>query len=227
MLDTKYLYSCKHCGKKFMKEQPFMKHECQQMLRSREVQTVVGQQAYALYKLWLEKQRRKPPPPATFIASTFYTAFYRFAQFTRETGVQRPETYIDLMVKEGLSPTLWRGDDAYRMYIEHIDKKLDPYLQLEETLKVLDDVALVKKCELPDVFKHLRFGEVLSMVSKKHLSPWFLFCSARFREWMSDLDKSDQELLLMTVGHTYWRDTLDRNPEIVKDMKTIAEGLGL
>lgn len=204
-----------------------MKHECQQMLRSREVQTVVGQQAYTLYKLWLEKQRKKPPPPATFITSTFYTAFIKFAQFTRATEVQRPELYVDLMLKAGLSPTLWRGDDAYRMYIEHIDRKLDPYLQAEETIKTLDGIARSKGCELSVVFDSLRFGEVLSMVSKKHLSPWLLFCSQRFRTWMLSLDKPNQDLLLMTVGHTYWREVLDRNPEIVKDMKAIAEGLGL
>lgn len=227
MLDSKYLYSCKHCGRKFLKEQPFMKHECKQMLRSREVQTVLGQQAYALYKLWLEKQRRKAPPPETFAASTFYTSFHRFAEFTRQTGVQHPDTYVDLMVKESISPILWRSDEAYRIYIEHIDKKLDPYLQVEETLKTLDEVAREKSCSLAQVFEHLRFGEVLSMVSKKHLTPWLLFCSARFREWMGKLDKSEQELFLMTVGYTYWRKALDDNPAIVADMKLIAADLGL
>lgn len=227
MLDTKYLYSCKHCGRKFMKEQPFMKHECQQMLRSREVQTVIGQQAYALYKLWLEKQRRKPPPPETFITSTFYTSFFKFAQFTRATGVNNPELYLDLMVKEGLSPALWRGDDAYRIYIEHIDKKLDPYQQAEATLKVLDDISLQKKCELKDVFTHLRFGEVLSLISKKHLSPWLLLCSSAFKAWAKDLDKADQELMMMTLGWHYWRDALEKEPEVVKDMQAIVQGLGL
>lgn len=227
MLDTTYLYQCKYCKKKFMKEQPFMKHECQQMLRSREIQTVVGQQAYQLYKLWLEKQRKKPPPVETFITSTFYTAFFKFAQFTRATSVNRPEVYVDLMVKEGLSPSLWRGDDAYRMYIEHIDKKLDPYLQAETTLKVLDEIVMQKKVQLSSVFDSLAFGEVLSLVSKKHLSPWLLFCSGKFRAWMGKLDRSDQELLLMTMGYSYWKDVLDRNPAIVKDMQAIVTDLGL
>lgn len=204
-----------------------MKHECKQMLRSREVQTVIGQQSYALYKLWLEKQRRKAPPPETFATSTFYTAFYKFAEFTRQTGVQHPDTYVELMVKEGISPILWRTDEAYRIYIEHVDKKLDPYLQVEETVKTLSDLANEQKVPLGQVFDRLRFGEVLSMVSKKHLSPWLLFCSGKFREWMSKLDKGEQELFLMTVGYTYWRRALDDNPAIVTDMKAIATDLGL
>lgn len=227
MLDTKYLYSCKHCGRKFMKEQPFMKHECQQMLRSREVQTVVGQQAYALYKVWLEKQRRKSPPPETFTSSTFYTGFYKFAQFTRATGINNPELYVDLMVKEGLSPTLWRGDEAYRIYIEHVDKKLDPYKQAEATLKVLDDIALQKQLPLADVFNSLKFGEVLSLVSKKHISPWLLLCSNKFKDWVKALDKSDQELLMMNMGWHYWRDALAKHPDVVKDMQAIVADLGL
>jgi hypothetical protein len=227
MLDTKYLYSCKHCGRKFMKEQPFMKHECQQMLRSREVQTAVGQQAYALYKVWLEKQRRKSPPPETFIGSTFYTGFYKFAQFTRATGINDPELYVDLMVKEGLSPTLWRGDEAYRIYIEYIDKKLDPYKQAEATIKVLDDIALQKSIDVSQVFSTLRFGEVLSLISKKHLSPWLLLCSNSFRTWVKELDKTDQEMLMLHMGWHYWRDALEKQPAVVKDMQEIAMGLGI
>lgn len=210
-----------------MKEGPFMKHDCQQMQRSREVQTVIGQQAYALYKVWLEKQRRKPPPPETFISSTFYTGFIKFAQFTRATSITEPELYVDLMVKEGLSPTLWRGNDAYRIYIEYIDKKLDPYQQAERTLKVLDGIALQSSCELSDVFDKLRFGEVLSLISKKHLSPWLLLCSNKFKLWVSKLDKSDQELLLLQLGWHYWKDALDRKPDVVKDMQLIATDLGL
>lgn len=227
MLDTKYLYACKHCGRKFLKEQPFMKHECKQMLRSREVQTVVGQQSYALYKLWLEKQRRKPPPPETFATSTFYTSFHKFTEFTKKTGVQHPDIYVDLMVKEGISPILWRTDEAYRIYIEHIDKKLDPYLQVEETIKTLSDLADEQKVPLEQVFERLRFGEVLSLVSRKHLSPWMLLCSAKFKAWLSALDKGDQELFLMTIGYTYWRDALDKRPDVVKDMKAVTSELGL
>lgn len=204
-----------------------MKHECQQMQRSREVQGVIGQQAYALYKIWLEKQRRKPPPPDTFITSTFYTGFYKFAEFTRATGVQNPELYVELMVKEGLSPTLWRGDDAYRIYIEHVDKKLDPYQQAEMTIKVLEELTLQKRCEVHEVFEHLKFGEVLSLVSKKHLSPWLLLCSSKFKAWMKALDKSDQDLLLMTIGWHYWRDALEKQPEVVENMKIVAQGLGI
>lgn len=227
MLDSKYLYSCKHCGRKFMKEGPFMKHSCKQMERSREVQTVVGQQAYALYKMWLEKQRRKPPPPETFAASTFYTSFYKFAEFTRETKVQSPETYVDLMVKDGLSPALWRGEEAYRRYIEHMDKKADPYKHAEDTIKVLDDCALVLKCDISEVFDHLKFGEVLDLLNKKHLSPWLLFCSTKFKQWVAKLDKHDSELLMKTIGVSYWADALERKPDVVKTMKEIATGLGL
>jgi hypothetical protein len=134
---------------------------------------------------------------------------------------------VDIMVKEGLSPSLWRGDDAYRMYIEHVDKKVDPYTQASETVKVLDEIVLQKSCEFANVFDHLVFGEVLSLISKKHLSPWLLLCSGKFRAWMGKLDRGDQELLLMTMGHLYWRDVLDRNPDIVKSMREIVADLGL
>ena len=84
-----------------------------------------------------------------------------------------------------------------------------------------------KRCELQDVFKHLRFGEVLSLISKKHLSPWLLLCSSAFKAWAKDLDKADQELMMMQMGWHYWRDALDKQPAVVKDMQAIVQGLGL
>ena len=55
-----------------------MKHECTGMVRSREIQTVIGQQAYCLYKFWLEKQRKSAPLIDTFCTSSFYTSFIKF-----------------------------------------------------------------------------------------------------------------------------------------------------
>lgn len=227
MLETNYLYACKHCKKRFLKEKPFMAHECKEMRRSYEVQTMVGQQAYQLYKCWLEKQRRKPPPIEGFVTSTYYTAFYRFAQSCRDTGIADPELYVDLMVKRGISPALWSRPDCYQLYIEHIDKRSDPYDQAEQTIEQLQTIAAKLNVPVSSVFKTLQYGEVLLLLNQRRLSPWILFCSPTFKEWTSKLTEHDRTNLMKAIGVGYWAMRLEKSPEVVKDMKQLTEAVGL
>lgn len=226
-LDTKYLYQCKYCKKQFMKEKHFMAHECKEMLRSREIQTVAGQRAYISYKLWLEKQRRKPPPIETFVTSTYYTGFMKFAHFCKDTSIADPETYVEIMVKKGISPTLWLKDDAYAMYLEHMDKRADPYDQAERTLNCLATVA--EKLEIPigDVFAELRYGEMLELINQRQLSPWILFCSPKFKEWVAKLDEYERTNLMKSIGIVYWQMVLEKNPKVVQDMKCLVADIGI
>lgn len=227
-LDTRYLYQCKHCSKRFMKEPHFMKHECMQMKRAQEVQTAVGQQAYHMYKVWLEKQRKKAPAVEGFMSSTFYTSFLKFAHYCRDHAITtHTDVYIDLMTKQGISPALWTRPECYAQYIEHLDKRADPYTLGEQTISTLLELADRLRVEPSKIFDELKYGEVLQLLEQRRLSPWFLFCSGKFKEWTSKLDQSERDRMYKQIGVGYWADALERRPEVVKDMKVLAQGVGL
>lgn len=221
------LYECKHCKKKFFKEGAFIKHECTSMLRSREIQTALGQQAYGLYKVWLEKQRRKPPPPEGFIASTYYSSMIKFAQWTRETGIPDPEKYVELMINNKISPALWRRGEAYQIFLEYSDRKSDPYEQMNNTIETILTLAEGLEIKPSEVFGKFTSGEITELIQQKRLSPWLLFCSKSFKEWTSHLHESDRRALMKNIGIDYWSTKLEKAPEVVKNGKLIAEELGI
>lgn len=227
MIDSTYLYQCSYCKKRFMKERFFMAHECEQMKRSREVQSLEGQQAYQLYRHWLEKQRRKAPPVETFVTSAYYTSFMKFIAATKALGIGDPKLYIDLMVERNYSPALWLRDECYHEYISYVDKKLDPYKQAEMTLNELIKTAAKLDVELPVVFAALEFGELLQLVNQRRLSPWILFCSIKFKERMTAFDEEQRKLLLKAMGMTYWSHAFEQKPEVVKAMKELVAEVGL
>lgn len=210
-----------------MKESAFMAHECKEMLRTREIQTVQGQQAYQLYKLWLEKQRRSPPTIDVFVTSTYYTSFYKFAQQTKELGISDPELFVQLMVAQGISPALWTRNDCYELYIEHLDKKADPYRQAEMTLTELMKLASKLECDVSEVFEKLHYGEIMTLLNQHKLSPWILFCSNRFKERLAKLDEGEKTTLMRTIGVTYWAHKLEEKPAVVQDMKLLVTEVGL
>jgi hypothetical protein len=226
-LDTSFLYQCKFCKKRFTKERHFMAHECKEMIRSREIQTVVGQRAYILYKHWLEKQRRKPPPIETFVTSTYYTGFIKFATFCKETSISDPELYVELMVKRGISPALWTKDEPYSIYLEHIDKRADPYKQAEHTLECLAIVADKLGIQIDQVFDELRYGEMMDLINQRQLTPWILFCSSKFKQWVSKLDEYERTALMKAIGIGYWQMTFEKNPSVLADMKELVNGVGI
>jgi hypothetical protein len=180
-----------------------------------------------MYKLWLEKQRRKPPPVETFITSTYYTGFISFAKFCQETSIADPDAYVDLMVKKGISPSLWLRDDAYAMYLEFMDKHADPYVQAERTLKCVSSIA--EKLDIPvnKVFAELRYTEMMELINQRQLSPWILFCSKSFKEWSAKLMEQERVALMKAIGIGYWQVVFERQPTIVADMKLMVQALGL
>jgi hypothetical protein len=221
------LYDCKFCKKKFFNERTFMKHECTAMVRSREIQTVIGQQAYGLYKIWLEKQRRKPPAAEGFIASSYYSSFYKFAEWCRETGIPDPQRYVELMLTNKIAPTLWRRNDAYQIFLEYSDKKSDPYEQVNiaiDTILALSEGLEVKPSE---VFSKFTSGEITELIQQRRLSPWLLFCSKSFKDWIGTLHESERAALMKNIGITYWSEKLERSPEVVKNVREIALALGI
>ena len=204
-----------------------MTHECLQMTRSREIQTIIGQQAYILYKHWLEKQRRKPPPIETFVSSTYYSSFIKFAAYCRETSIADQELYVDLMVKAGISPALWTRSEAYDIYLEHVDKRADPYQQAEISLNTLSTLSERLEVPISDVISKLKYGEMLELIQQRKLSPWILFCSSKFKAWVSKLDPHEHELLMKNIGIAYWSMMLEKRTDVVKDMVEIAKGAGI
>ena len=204
-----------------------MKHECTQMVRGREIQTVIGQSAYGLYKIWMEKQRRAAPPIETFLSSAYYTSFISFATWVRETGVSDSEKYVELMVTSKIAPALWRRNEAYQIYLEYYDKRASPIQQATMTIETLIALSEGLECELGEVFSKFEVGEILELIQQRRLSPWLLFCSKSFKNWYHTLHDSQRSALMKSIGIDYWSNKLENNPNVVIELKNLAESIGI
>jgi len=220
-------WTCKHCKRRFISERAFMKHECTQMVRGREIQTVIGQSAYGLYKVWMEKQRRAAPPIETFLSSAYYSSFMKFSAWARETGIPEPQKYVELMINSKIAPALWRRNEAYQIYLEHFDKRTDPITQATTTLETLLDLAEGLECSPGEVFSKFQVGDILELIQQRRLSPWLLFCSRSFKVWYQGLHDADRSALMKSIGIDYWANKMESKPQVVAELKAIAESIGL
>jgi hypothetical protein len=224
---TEPIFTCKHCKKKFNNERIFMRHECTPMIRGREIQTPVGQSAYGLYKVWLEKQRRAAPSVETFLSSAYFTSFMKFSAWVRETGIPDPIKYVELMVGAKIAPALWRRNEAYQIYLEHFDKKTDPIVQATTTIETILTLAEQLECQPGEVFSKFQVGDILELIQQRRLSPWLLFCSMSFKQWYQGLHDADRSALMKHIGIDYWANRMESKPQAVKELREIAISIGI
>jgi hypothetical protein len=220
-------WNCHYCGKNFTHETSYMNHFCKERARYEELRSVVGQAAYSYYCEWMRLYRRKPPSIDTFATSRYYTSFVRFAAHVVKISLPSAEMFIRLMVERDISPTLWTRDQCYSIYLEFYDKAYDPLDQVKVSIETLIDIAKKENIELSDVFVVMGPGRVTDLLRKRKLSPWFIFCSAKFGEFLKNLPPEDWSEMAKVINPIYWSEKLDSNKSLVADIINISNGIGL
>lgn len=221
------LFQCKHCKRTFKREATFLNHKCKDMIRLEQVQSINGQQAYQFYKRWLLKTRKSQQTIEAFMQSTYFNSLLRFVDFCKSHNVLDPISYIDKMVELKISPSLWDRQEAYTFYLEKLDKQVDPYILAEKTLKILMELQGALEIEMSEVFNVLAFGEIISLIEKRHLSPWILLSSSVFKNWIMSLDEKEASYVMDAIKPNYWKVLFDQNQTVVSDMQLLAKGVGL
>lgn len=221
------MYECKYCRRKMTSERAFMAHRCEPMERAEHMHTSLGQAAYLYYKLWFDELRRKPPSHETFLTSAYYRSFMKLATFVKEVNMPNPEKYVELMTERKLAPALWTRNEAYASYLEWMDKTAPSLEQAAVTVETLQTFAEQLNVAPGDVFDQLEYGAVLTLVTQRKLSPWLLLCSTRFKKWLSEKTVDEQRRFMQLIGIEYWAYRFEKNPDKVRELKEIAQALGI
>jgi hypothetical protein len=201
-----------------------MKHECTQMRRNKDIQSIEGRMAYGLYMHWMQKQKRQGPSVDTFLVSAYYTSFTKFAEWVRATGIPEPEKYVELMIDAKISPTNWRRTEAYLIYLEYADKIAKPITQAMTSISTLAALAEMLECDINQVFDYYNAGQIGDLIIQRRLSPYLLFCSKVFQKWTSKLDPHDRSNLMQSIGIDWWSVRLERVPEAeIKEIRELIE----
>lgn len=221
-------WKCEYCSKVLTNETYFMRHSCREKERSLELSTPIGQAAYMFYCDWMKAFKRKPPSIDTFGTSRYYTTFVEFAKYVKRLNIGDPAKYVELMCARDLSPMLWRRDQCYSAYLEWMDKKQDPLEQVKVSIETLMDLMEREDIEhFADIFSHLGSRQIAELIKLRKLSPWFLFCSRKFSDFLKSIPKDESTELSSIINPAYWTTKLQDNRELVKDIMQINKEMGL
>ena len=221
-------FTCKHCRKTFVREDRYLQHECKQMKREAELKSPTGQAALHYYQLWMRNMKRMPPPPGTFLTSKYFRTFIEFVKFSKAVDLPMPEKFIWLMVQKSYSPTMWRNDEVYSMYIEFLDRKVPPMEQARLSIKTLIDYAEKKDVDLSEAFNVMTAQEVIHLLRVRRLSPWLLLFSKTFKNLFQNRTTPEQKIIIQNlVRPEYWAEKKDDHPDSVAVIKTYVAEMGI
>lgn len=220
-------WTCHHCRKVFVLEKAFMTHSCKEKRRAEEMKTIIGQVAYGYYVDWMKAKKFKAPPIDTFISSRYYLAFMKFAAMAAQVNIEKPNTYINLMVRRDLSPTMWHRSQCYSIYLQFIDNEADPFELVANSIEKLERIAASENVNVIDIFNHLGFKRILELIRLRTLSPWLLLHSSKFKEFLGTIDELDLKLLMGIINIGSWLEIFEKKPEIRDVLTPFVREYGL
>jgi hypothetical protein len=175
----------------------------------------------------MRQKRFSQPSSAAFLESKYYRAFINFAQLVIQANLSNPNKFISLMVEGNILPVLWCRDSAYAIYLDWSDKISDPLDQVQDSISYLIDIAGTDNIDLEKIFTHLGPNKVLSLIRQRRLTPWLLFCSAKFGDFLKTLDMSQLKAFNQVVNSAYWAERFKTERAAIDNIKHIAKEMGL
>ena len=220
-------FECKYCGKPFKSETFFMRHKCEEMKRSEEIRSVIGQAAYQYYSMWMKAYKRSVPPIDTFTSSKYYRSFINFAEYVQKLKLYKPAKFIELMHEKDISPQLWCRNEPFQYYSAWLDMVSDPLEQAASSADVIFNLAEMFKCTPAQVFDKVTSAELADLIRQRKLSMFLLLCSVKFKQKLGEMDELEVQEVFDSVNQVYYADRFERDPVIVTQLKAIAKEIGI
>ena len=218
---------CHYCSTRFVNELVFERHVCKEKTRARELASPSGQAAYQFYLTWMKIRKFKSQSIDAFAGSRYYKQFIKFAQMVASAGISKPEKYIELMIEGGITPDLWTREQCYTMYLDYMDTRDKPIDQVVSSIQCLMDIADAEEIEYSKIVAHLGPQRVLSLITQRRISPWFLFHSASAQDLIRSLNDEEKKAYDKIIKFAAWAERLQQNAGIREEIKQIVRECGL
>jgi hypothetical protein len=132
------------------------------------------------------------------------------------------------MITADISPTLWCRNSAYSIYLDWVDRLVDPLEQVGDTINYLMDISEREGIKLEQIFQHLGVQQILSLVRQHRITPWFMFFSRKFKDFYKvAFDEAHQAVFRDITNAGYWADRFKTEKSTVKNVELIISEVGL
>ncbi|MGZ8924300.1 MAG: hypothetical protein ACXW2E_00320 [Nitrososphaeraceae archaeon] len=218
---------CRACHKHFVFEDRYIKHECKQLKREKELKSNQGQTALYFYQLWLRQSGRVPSSTDYFIMSKHFRTFVNFAIFVKKVQLPLPKTFIWWTIKKNFPPTMWMFDQVYTQYIEFIDNSIPPLKLVNNSIDTILKFTDACDVDSSEFFELIQPNELIHLIRLRKLSPWILLVSKKFSQKFSQMNNEQQAIIETLIPADVWGERKANHLSDLASIKKLVAELGL
>lgn len=206
-------FVCEHCAKAFKRENTLSSHFCEPKRRWQDRNTIVVQLALEAYRRFYRQCQpsQKEKDWSQFAASSYYTAFVRFAKYMLEVKCVNTSAFIDYVIKQNVKLDHWAKDSVYEQFLLSWIKTEDPWDAVKRSLLTAAEWAEQNQSAVKDYFRYASAGKIILDLDRAQISPWLIFCSATGVDWLSKLNSEQVGLIFKWIDPTVWQDKINKD----------------
>ncbi len=183
------------------------------------------------FQAWVEFYKKntaskKPKTYVDFTKSAYYIAFVKFGHYCVDLKCINVTRYADWLLKNQIKIDSWCSDTNYTKFlIEHL-KSEDPLDAIARSIETTMTIAKDFGIETKDCLRYANRNKLAYAVTTGKISPWMLYQSESGVEFLSNLDDSQQKMIIDYINPEQWAIKFRRNNEMVAQVKELLNAAG-
>ena len=225
---TKTEFSCEFCNRSFQRETTMMKHLCENKRRWQDKDQPGNRIGFQAWVEFYKKNTasKKPKTYVDFTKSAYYIAFVKFGHYCVDLKCINVTRYADWLLKNQIKIDSWCSDTNYTKFlIEHL-KSEDPLDAIARSIETTMTIAKDSGIETKDCLRYANRNKLAYAITTGKISPWMLYQSESGVEFLSNLDDSQQKMIIDYINPEQWAIKFRRNNEMVTQVKELLNAAG-
>ena len=221
-------FGCDFCGRTFLKETTIDKHLCENKRRWGDKDLKGNRIGFQAWLNFYAKNTssKKTKTYLDFIKSAYYLAFVKFGHYCVNVKCININRYADWLLKNQIKIDKWTSDSNYTKFVVEYLREEDSMDAITRSVETAINMAEEEKIENNDVLRYASPNKICYEVTKGKISPWMLYQSKSGVEFLSKLDETQQKMVLDYIDPERWAIKFKRDPEAVKEVKTLLKQAG-
>ena len=225
---TKTEFSCEFCNRSFQRETTLMKHLCENKRRWQDKDQPGNRIGFQAWVEFYKKNTasKKPKTYVDFTKSAYYIAFVKFGHYCVDLKCINVTRYADWLLKNQIKIDSWCSDKNYTTFLIDYLKTEDAMDAIARSIETTMVIAKDSGIETKDCMRYANRNKLAYAVTTGKISPWMLYQSESGVDFLSNLDESQQKMIIDYINPEQWAIKFRRNTEMVTQVKELLNAAG-
>lgn len=226
--ETKSEFSCEFCNRSFQRETTMIKHLCENKRRWQDKDLPGNRIGFQAWLNFYAKNTgtKKKKSYTDFTKSAYYIAFVKFGHYCVDIKCINVTRYADWLLKNKISIDSWCSDKNYTSFLIEYLRTEDAMDAIARSIETTIDLAKDAGIETKDCLRYANRNRLAYAITTGKISPWMLYQSTSGVEFLSNLDESQQKMIIDYINPEQWAIRFKRYPEVVSQVKELLNAAG-